>query len=356
MESFAYLHLALAYEEPKNIKPVPLRESLKLFEQLNWRKLSGVARMYWLAVAVALAVLGIATQALAALEFGVKGPEVSDLQQQLQKLGYFNADVTGYFGPLTKDAVIQFQKDKGLTANGVVDDETESALRQRNRPSPILVSQSSEDNLLAQGERGQTVQALQENLKTLGFYSGSPNGVFDDKTEAAVMAFQKAKGLTVDGIVGPQTRAKLSPAAGGQKQNVVPPTKDVTVLNLGDSGSEVANLQRRLRELGYFKGRMTGYFDQETQDAVIKFQKEQILPAYGTAGPKTLAALDNLTSRTTMQALQKRLKAKGFYKGPIDGVFNAQTKAAIAAAQQAYGVNADHIMKKPPLSHRPGDG
>lgn len=346
MESLAYLHLALAYEQPENINPVLILESRKLFEKLNWRKLSCVAWMYWLSVAIALAVLGMAAQALAALEIGLSGPEVTDLQERLQKLGYFNANVTGYFGPLTKDAVIQFQKDKGLTATGVVGPETEEALRGQKKPSPPPVNKSSEDDLLGQGDRGQAVQTLQEKLSSLGFYSGPVNGVFDQKTEASVIAFQKAKGLAVDGIVGPQTRSKLSSATGGSKPNVVPPSREVIVLKQGDSGSDVANIQRRLRELGYFKGRMTGYFDQETQDAVIKFQQEQILPAYGTVGPKTFAALNNLSSRASVEALQRRLKAKGFYSGPIDGVFNAQTKAAIAAAQQAYGVNPDDIMKK----------
>lgn len=350
MESLAYLHLAVAYEAPENIKPVPILKSRKLFEGFNWRKLSGIAWMYWLSVAVALAVLGMATQALATLELGLSGPEVTDVQERLQKLGYFKANVTGYFGPLTKEAIIQFQKDKGLTANGVVDSETEAALRDRKKPLPIpipiAVAQSSEDNLLEQGGRGQAVQALQENLKASGFYSGPLNGVFDEKTAAAVMAFQKAKGLTVDGIVGPQTRAKLSPAVSGSKQNVAPQIRDFAFLKLGDNGVQVANLQRRLRELGYYKGRMSGYFDQDTQQAVVKFQKEQILPAYGTVGPKTFAALDNVTSRSSLEALQRRLKAKGFYQGPIDGVLNAQTKAAIAAAQEAYGVKADDIMKK----------
>lgn len=345
MESLAYLQLALAYEEPKNIKPVLILETLKLFKGLNWRKLSYVAWMYWLSVAVALAVLGMATQVLAALEFGVSGSEVTNLQQQLQNLGYFNANATGYFGPLTKDAVIKFQKDQGLTANGVVGPETEKALRPKNKPSPNPVSQPAEDKLLVQGDRGQAVHNIQESLSGLGFYSGPPSGVFDDRTQAAVMAFQKAKGLTVDGIVGPQTRAKLSPAASA-KPKPVQPNGEVTTLKLGDSGAQVANLQLRLRELGYFKGRMTGYFDQETQDAVIKFQKEQVLPAYGTVGPQTLAALDNMNSRASMQALQKRLKAKGFYKGPIDGTLSAQTKAAIAEAQKAYGISANDTMSK----------
>lgn len=340
MESLAYLQLALAYEEPKNIKPVLIPETLKPFKGLNWRKLSYVAWMYWLSVAVALAVLGMATQVLATLDFGSTGSEVTDLQQQLQKLGYFKGSATGHFGSLTKDAVIKFQKDRGLTVNGVVGTETEQALLPKSKPSPTPVSQPSED-MLAQGDRGQAVHSLQESLSGLGFYSGPLNGVFDERTQAAVIAFQKAKGLTADGVVGPQTRAKLSLAASESKPKAVHPNRGETTLKLGDSGTQVANLQRRLRELGYFKGRMTGYFDQETQDAVIKFQKEQILPAYGTVEQKTFAVLDNMTSRASVQALQKRLKAKGFYKGPIDGALNVQTEAAIAEAQKAYGVSAN---------------
>jgi putative chitinase len=61
---------------------------------------------------------------------------------------------------------------------------------------------------------GEDVIALQQALKAHGFDPGAADGDFGPGTEAAVIAFQRSEGLTPDGIVGPQTRAKLGmPAA-----------------------------------------------------------------------------------------------------------------------------------------------
>ena len=53
------------------------------------------------------------------LKPGMRHPEVTELQQDLAKLGYFNTAATGYYGSVTKSAVLQFQKAQGLTADGV---------------------------------------------------------------------------------------------------------------------------------------------------------------------------------------------------------------------------------------------
>ena len=59
---------------------------------------------------------------------------------------------------------------------------------------------------------GPEVEELQERLKELGYYQGEIDGRFGDGTREAVMAFQKAAGLTADGIVGEKTREALWPA------------------------------------------------------------------------------------------------------------------------------------------------
>ncbi|MFO0594850.1 MAG: peptidoglycan-binding protein [Myxococcaceae bacterium] len=59
------------------------------------------------------------------------------------------------------------------------------------------------------GSRGAGVEDLQKKLKEAGFDPGPLDGQFGPKTREAVMAYQRAKGLAVDGIVGPQTRASL---------------------------------------------------------------------------------------------------------------------------------------------------
>jgi len=58
---------------------------------------------------------------------------------------------------------------------------------------------------LGPGASGQAVLALQQRLSSLGYWLGTPSGMFDDGTEQAVYALQKAAGLPRDGIVGPTT-------------------------------------------------------------------------------------------------------------------------------------------------------
>lgn len=64
-----------------------------------------------------------------------------------------------------------------------------------------------------------------------------------------------------------------------------------TLSKYGSRGSEVRQIQTKLKELGYYKGSIDGIFGKQTQSAVIAFQKNCGLTADGIAGPKTLLYL-----------------------------------------------------------------
>ncbi len=65
---------------------------------------------------------------------------------------------------------------------------------------------------LRTGSRGEDVRILQENLRQLGFLNDTADGIFGTNTNAAVRNFQKAQGLSVDGVVGAGTWAALGAA------------------------------------------------------------------------------------------------------------------------------------------------
>lgn len=65
---------------------------------------------------------------------------------------------------------------------------------------------------LRKGAQGEDVRQLQTALVGWGYDPGTVDGIFGKKTEAAVKAFQKAQGLTADGICGPKTWAALTEA------------------------------------------------------------------------------------------------------------------------------------------------
>lgn len=61
---------------------------------------------------------------------GMSGPEVTALQENLQTLGYYSyPSITGYFGSLTKTAVINFQQAYGLKADGIVGTRTQTEIQ-----------------------------------------------------------------------------------------------------------------------------------------------------------------------------------------------------------------------------------
>ena len=66
-------------------------------------------------------------------------------------------------------------------------------------------SDTSEPALSSFGSRGEEVRQIQRKLRSLGFYTGSIDGIFGSGTKKAVIAFQKSCGIKADGIAGPTT-------------------------------------------------------------------------------------------------------------------------------------------------------
>lgn len=74
---------------------------------------------------------------------------------------------------------------------------------------PTPMSPPKEKRVLKQGMHGSDVLALQNQLRTLGYYTGKSSGYFGPVTRNAVVIFQRTNGLKADGIVGPKTYAEL---------------------------------------------------------------------------------------------------------------------------------------------------
>ena len=124
------------------------------------------------------------------LRKGDSGIEVTTLQYLLSHYGYpVTAD--GVFGNKTADAVVKFQSDKGLTADGIVGGKTWAKL--------------IEGVTLKKGSSGEAVKGLQTLLKTKFGKSLTIDGVFGNATVNAVVEFQQSYNLEPDGIVGAKT-------------------------------------------------------------------------------------------------------------------------------------------------------
>ena len=128
---------------------------------------------------------------------------VAALQVALRALHYYRGTVDGVDGPMTRAAVRSFQRRHHLAVDGIAGPRTRRALGHRGRPS-------YGSRLIRYGDAGWDVAALQFLLMRTGFSPGSIDGGFGHFTRGAVLAFQRARGLGADGVVGRLTRHALS--------------------------------------------------------------------------------------------------------------------------------------------------
>lgn len=138
---------------------------------------------------------------------GNRGPAVEDIQRRLLSLGYDlgPTGVDGVFLGLTTKAVRAFQLEHDLSEDGVVGDETWSAivragLRFGDRTLYLRLPHF----------HGHDVLTLQQALNVLGFAAGATDSIFGAYTERALREFQRNAGLPDDGIAGPETARTIT--------------------------------------------------------------------------------------------------------------------------------------------------
>ena len=296
------------------------------------------------------------------LKLNSKGTDVRNLQQDLTTLGYYWAEITGNFGAKTETAVRRFQEENGLTADGVAGTKTLNAIAAAvARKGGTPASGGSAGTTLKLNSQGTKVSQLQTDLKQLGYYYAEITGNFGAKTEAAVKAFQKAKGLTADGVAGTKTLNAIAAAvdkAGGSSSG-----SSSTNMKLGSTGAAVSALQQNLTTLGYYYGDVTGHYGNLTQQAVKKFQKAKGLTQDGVASTATLNAITSAlknagvdvgpgTVATTLREgdkgtavteLQTMLKKLNYYYGSVTGSFGSLTKQAVRKFQDANKLTVDGV-------------
>jgi 3D (Asp-Asp-Asp) domain-containing protein len=155
--------------------------------------------MVFVAAITLIATPSLASAALGdrMLSEGSSGSDVVELQNYLMTKGvYPYHTATGYFGPITEEAVKDFQASRNLKVDGIAGPNTNYAIK-----------------VLRYGDIGKQVIHIQSQLKQLGHYSASLDGIYGSGTANAVESFQRAQGLTVDGIAGPNTRGALNSRA-----------------------------------------------------------------------------------------------------------------------------------------------
>ncbi|HSK27712.1 MAG TPA: N-acetylmuramoyl-L-alanine amidase [Jiangellales bacterium] len=134
---------------------------------------------------------------------GDTGPAVAEIRSKLVQLGVLDETQSApdVFDEELDTAVRHFQQERGVTADGIVGEQTYRLLDEaRWRLGDRLLSY-----VVANPQAGDDVIALQRRLTELGFDVGRVDGVFETRTAAALREFQRNVGLPADGTCGPST-------------------------------------------------------------------------------------------------------------------------------------------------------
>ena len=336
------------------------------------------------------------------LKRGSSGSEVRALQEAMIELGFLKGTADGNFGAGTESAVIAFQKMNNYPDTGLMDANIQAFLysgkpkNAEGKETKIKTLSPAAGVTMNQGNTGEAVGKLQQKLKDLGYYTGAVNCQYDAATKAAVKSFQKANGLKADGIAGAETQHALFNGSAVEAGSTPTPTPSPTptpepvytipgsTVKSGSEGQDARAVQKRLKELGYFRSVVDGLFGKASVKALKAFQEKNGLEPDGIAGKGTyeilfssraLAANEEptptptpevtptatpvaTTEAPTRQAvewktlrkgdtgdavaqLQEALIQLGYLSGKADGTYGTQTVNAVKAFQKANGLTAD---------------
>lgn len=227
------------------------------------------------------------------IRLGETGVRVERVERDLARLGYLDrAEIGGAYDAETARAVRLFRRDQpelnDRTSGDVVGTPTRRELAQEVRalqhaPERGRVQRTDERVALDQrtrvAARGATpigrgddrraiVSNVQRHLEAAGYDPKNTRGEFDERTEAALKAFQRRSGLPATGVVDGETWSKLRGSIILADSATSPPQAR------GERSDAVLQSERLLQRAGYDPGRVDGKFDLDTVRAMRRFERE----------------------------------------------------------------------------------
>ncbi|MEB3336360.1 MAG: peptidoglycan-binding protein, partial [Leptolyngbyaceae bacterium] len=296
-------------------------------------------------------------------------PNTLELQKLLANRGFYAGNIDGIFGSMTRKAVKEAQQFYGLATDGIAGPRTLAAL-----------NSSSTSNRNSDSQNRQSTVELQRLLQKQGFYFGAIDGISGSQTKAGIKAAQQAYGLQVDGIAGPKTLAALqagSPTgnstrysqstmelqqlltkhnfydgaidgvSGPQTQEAIQAAQQAYGLQVdGIAGPKtLAALQAGSPSASPAKPRDSNTTlpspapPQQAQSPVtaspsspkpsVQRLSVPVIPPISFGKPYRAEGGGSITVTSKVEdilSLQKLLAARGFYQGPLDGIYGVQTR------------------------------
>lgn len=236
----------------------------------------------------------------------------------------------------------------------VVASEVSSVIQKVAQATPLVVVNRP---ILRTGSQGAEVSELQAALKLLGYFTGTVDGFYGESTAIAVSRFQQASGLKPDGVTGPTTWARLFPSTPQAQTPSPTPSPNSASAFPVPSTIQTTTSDRRPNAQRSTPANVSGAgkspnstptAEESTRRSSGNRSTTNAANSPTVLNPQpTSVALPIL--RQGMQGpaiahLQERLRALGFFKGSVDGIFGAATQTAVKAAQQSFKLAPDGIV------------
>ena len=248
--------------------------------------------------------------------------DVLALQELLAKRGFYNGAIDGVKGSQTNTAIASAQKAYGLVVDGIAGSKTIAALQSDAKPAPKNTTQAA--NTTTANDDG--VANLQNLLTDRGFYNGPITGVLGSRTKEAIIAAQKAYGLTADGVAGSRTIAALESGVPRPQVAVIRPAVTPTIRV--ETKPQVPQVAVKPIVQATPKPQVAVV----PQPTVQATPKPQVAVVPQPTAPAT-------SSNGQVSQLQTLLAQRGFYTGKVDGVMSGETRNAIIRAQNFYTIS-----------------
>ena len=284
-----------------------------------------------------------APSAWVTVQRGDRGPLVATVQRALARLGVsVVGGADGIYGSYTEAAVRRFQTSRGLSATGVTDIATATAMGLVSgdgavAPPPAAPPPAAVWADLRMGSRGATVASAQRAVINSGiFLRGGADGIYGSYTTAAVRQYQLNRGLPQTGVVDAVTATAMGLFTGSGAPTPIPPgspapARTYTVVR-GDSLYGIA------RKSGVAIGELLSLNNLALNSLILPGMVLTV--AAGTADAAALAAPAGWTDigpgarGASVAAAQTAIINSGIYlRGGADGVFGQYTQAALRQYQ-----------------------
>ncbi|MCQ2609324.1 MAG: peptidoglycan-binding protein [Lachnospiraceae bacterium] len=256
---------------------------------------------------------------------------VLNIQERLMSLGYMDDDKpTTIYSEDTALSVKKFQRQYGLTENGILTPDLYS----------LLMSKNAKTYEVKRSYEGDDIIMIQQRLYELSYIMEETdiNGYFGEKTETAVKNLQLSNKIPPTGTIDLKTLNLL------HSDNVIAYTIDKNAKE-----SIIKKYQKRLQDLGYYLGDINGTYTESFKEAVRDYQYNNSQIADGWIGPSTKFSLDSKFAKpfsihygqknATVKKIQKRLFELEYLKeGLITSAYGEFTAQCIAYFQKVHGL------------------